>query len=600
MKNIFKHILLIAPAALMLGSCDFLEPYPNGSYNEENYMDYPKIIRGFVDKAYNLRPSSYYATEFIGTDAASDNALYRDENSNMRQFSTGSGVISSNPFASVWSRAYTSIYYCNLFLENNVGLNTHYLVDADSDKALRKALHGDAYALRAWNIYDLLKTFCGIGTDGKMYGVPFSTSPIKSEDIDDSKIVRASFDETVKQILDDCDSALLYIPLSNRDYPGDKPQITPVTGSVRYRNMDQISVYGLKAMTYLLWASPLFCQDNAAATERYRLAAENAAKVLNHKLTKEASLGFDPLAICAWGNANSYDVVYCSHVASSDINDNLYPEKFQGSAGIVPSQNLVDAFPMANGYPITDSRSGYDPTKPYEGRDPRFYANIFYDGSSSRRNNTGDIMYTFNCVSPSGNDAPGVGKTSPSSYYIRKFVSPGYNPFDASVNTGYRFIAFERWEQMCLIFAEAACKCAGPTATIDGLTAKQALSFVRSRSTVDNVPGLGATADPYLDECAANADKFYALVKNEWRICTCFEGYQYYNVRRWTSDPDDLSNVNVEVKGAIITQSGATKSYDLNHTIETKKFNSLWNPLPYMEVRRCSNLVQNKGWENWK
>jgi hypothetical protein len=35
-----------------------------------------------------------------------------------------------------------------------------------------------------------------------------------------------------------------------------------------------------------------------------------------------------------------------------------------------PTQNLVDAFPMVNGYPISDSRSGYDDTDPYYGRDP--------------------------------------------------------------------------------------------------------------------------------------------------------------------------------------------------------------------------------------
>lgn len=40
---------------------------------------------------------------------------------------------------------------------------------------------------------------------------------------------------------------------------------------------------------------------------------------------------------------------------------------------------------MANGYPITDPRSGYDPQKPYDDRDPRFYAAIYYNGSSVLR-----------------------------------------------------------------------------------------------------------------------------------------------------------------------------------------------------------------------
>ena len=62
MKKTYKNLLLIASAMMLLGSCNFLEPYPNGSYNEDNYKNYPKLIRGFVDKAYNLRPQTYYST----------------------------------------------------------------------------------------------------------------------------------------------------------------------------------------------------------------------------------------------------------------------------------------------------------------------------------------------------------------------------------------------------------------------------------------------------------------------------------------------------------------------------------------------------------
>src|SRR5690606_41028008 len=51
-----------------------------------------------------------------------------------------------------------------------------------------------------------------------------------------------------------------------------------------------------------------------------------------------------------------------------------------------PSQEMVDAFGMANGLAITDSRSGYDPEKPYVGRDPRFYAAIRYHGITVSQN----------------------------------------------------------------------------------------------------------------------------------------------------------------------------------------------------------------------
>lgn len=598
MKKYSKNILLAA-VSVLVASCDFLEPYPNGSYNEDNYTDYPKIIRGFIGKAYNLRPVSYWGTELIGTDAASDDAVYRTETNNMRQFSIGSTTMTYNPFNSVWTRGYRGIYYCNRFLENNIGMNTQYLVDQESDQALRRALQGDAYSLRAWYHYDLLKTFAGLGTDGVLYGVPISTEPTDAEGLNPADIKRATFDQTVEQILKDCDSALVYIPYNNRDYPGDKVYLTPVVGSVRYKCFDQVSVWGLKAMTYLLWASPLYCQDPSLAKERYAKAAEFAAMVLRHKLDVEGTLGFDPYASFLWGNGNNYDIILPSAVALSNIDSNLYPMGFKGSALIVPSQNLVDSYPMANGYPISDPRSGYDPSKPYEGRDPRFYATIFYDGSSSKRDN-GDLMYTFNCVYPDGADAPGVGETSPTSYYIRKYIAPTYNPYDANVVKGYGYVALERWEQMCLIFAEAASQSYGPTTQVNGITAKQALAYVRGRATIDGMKGVGAEQDPYLDECAADPDKFLNLVKNEWRITTCFEGIRYYNLRRWSDSFDNLSAVNVDMYGAVITEDEENKSYNLSHFIETRKYSTLCNPLPYMEVRRCPDLVQNVGWENWK
>lgn len=600
MKKIFKNLLLIASAMMLLGSCNFLEPYPNGSYNEDNYKDYPKLIRGFVDKAYNLRPQTYYSTEYIGTDAGSDDAIYTSLNNNMRQFSIGSGTISNNPFSSVWTRDYQAINNVNTFLEDDLGLNTHYLVDPESDQNLKVSLQGDAYALRAWYYYDLLKTFGGEGLDETMYGVPIYTKPLKSSELVNANVKRATLDETVAQILKDCDSALVYIPFNNRDYPGDKPQITPVLGAVRYKCMDQIAVYGLKAMTYLLWASPAFCPDASVANERYEQAAKFAAKVINHKLVKEGTIGFDPKVSLDWCDGNHYDIVYVSNVAANGVSANVYPIGFgEGcSTGIAPSQNLVDAFPMANGYPITDTRSGYDPKKPYEGRDPRFYAQIYYDGAKVKRDNNGDVMYTFDCV---GADAPSVGKTSRTCYYIRKFTYPGYNPKDLNVTKGYTYIAFERFEQMCLIFAEAACQCKGVNASIDGITAKQAISYLRNRSTIDGLEGIGASGnDPYLEECAGDAKKFLELVKNEWRICTCFEGYRYYNLRRWTANHDDLSAINVAVKGAVVSGEVGARSYNLDNELEKKGYPSLWNPLPYMDVRRCKNLVQNKGWENWK
>lgn len=67
-----KHIILILVLGLVCSCKGFLEPLPNGSYNEDNYDEYPKIIRGYVEKAYDLLPAGYISTDYLGGDGLSD------------------------------------------------------------------------------------------------------------------------------------------------------------------------------------------------------------------------------------------------------------------------------------------------------------------------------------------------------------------------------------------------------------------------------------------------------------------------------------------------------------------------------------------------
>ena len=587
-----KYIYTAILTVFALSSCDFLEPFPDGSYNEDNYADYPAIIRGYIDKAYNLRPSTYYNTEYLGMDAASDDMMFRSKSADTRQFSIGNAQMGSFPLAGVWNRDYKAIYYVNLFLKDNIGFKTRYLVDPESNAVLQRCLQGDAFGLRAWYAFNLLQFWGGEGTDGRLLGVYIPTKPFDIEKDDIAEMVRPSYDDCVKQILADCDSALKYLPPANRDQYL-QGESFHVTGAIRYRSLDGAAIKALKARILLTWASPAF--NPAGDATRWEKAARAAKEVIDFKLTGETG-GLDPAASFLWANPNTPEIIFPSNIVQNgDYEKNLYPVGFGGTANIAPSQELVDAFPMANGYPITNPASNYDPAKPYVGRDPRFYASIFYNGCEVYRNQSPyTLMYTFD-TAEGGKDAPGGVSTSPSGYYQKKYISLGWNPNDATVQTAQHCVFFLRWAHMCLMFAEAANNAVGPTTPIDGLTAKQALAYIRNRKvntgTVDE-NGVGTGGDPYLDECCASKAAFDALVKNEWRVETCFEGLRFLNVRRWAKSVDEI---NVPVSGVII--SGTSYNY---HQIEKRSYPSLWLPLPYKEVRIAPNLVQNKGWENWK
>ena len=115
----------------------------------------------------------------------------------------------------------------------------------------------------------------------------------------------------------------------------------------------------------------------------------------------------------------------------------FYPGGFQGNGEIGATQELVDAFPMANGYPINDpaNRGLYNPANPYAGRDPRFYSTIFYNNLQTKKNNTGAKMYIFENWSNGGKDAAGAKSTnSLTNYHIKKFVFMGLNWSDASIS----------------------------------------------------------------------------------------------------------------------------------------------------------------------
>ena len=593
------YLLVLSVTAGFMSACTFLDPLPNGSYNDENFELYPELLRGFVDVVYNeLLPETYLDNYYIPMSCATDDAIYSSPTAAWRIFSSGSAKMLSNPFDTKWRDNYRAINYLNMFLENDRGYNTRYMVAEDSDLALRNCLQGSAYGLRAWMYFDLLRVFGGKAENGELLGVPILTEPTDPKTADASTIERATFDECAEQILKDCDSAYKYLPRNNRDYPGDPQQSIQITGSARYKSLDQIAIDGLRAMVYIFWASPAYNPENDMS--RYDKAARYAAAVIKHKLEVESTLtgGFDPTRGFSWHNVNSPEIIWPSEMRqSSNLETSFYPQQFGGSALVAPTQDLVDAFPMANGYPINDKRSNYDPTHPYEGRDPRFYATIFYNGAQVRRlNNASEVMYTFECAN-GGKDAPGSNEVSATGYYIKKFIYRNWNTNDTTKELGYRCIHFMNWTKMCLIFAEAANKYVGPTDEgTYGYSARQAIAWLRNRPTNDDEPGLGTFGDPYLDECAAEATTFEGLVKNEWRVETCFEGDRYYNLRRWATD---VSEINKPIHMAKNSNQSGLISYEYP-VVETLKYPSLWAPIPYTEIRKCPKLLQNQGWETWK
>jgi len=612
-------VISISGLILLLAiSCkDYLDPYPNGIRTGEDIWKYQDNVQGLITRCYDNMSRNYggnttYGNEGVYLDGATDDAVISSTVNTLHRLATGSITTGQDPFLTYWNRDYQSIYLVNLFLKDRRGYNTRYLIDANLNTLVKRRLQGEAFALRAWFEWDLLQKFGGKGVNGQMLGFPIITEPLDpASEID---YARNTYDECVAQIIKDCDSAYKYLPIAHRDFIATALGYNLLYAGGKYWNrLDGITTRAIKALVYLTWASPRFNPGNVVA--RWDSAASNAKKVIDFKLNVDGTVtnGFNPVTQVNWFNPNFPGIVFASRWVTSNTDMEamermFYPGGFQGNGELGATQELINAFPDKDGYPITDSRSSYVPATPYLNRDPRFYSTIFYNTAQVKKNNTGTLWYTFENwgegPTGAGKDAAGTkSSNSLTNYHIKKFVHMGLNWSDSPINRQPHSKFFIRWAHMCLVFAEAANQVVGPTdATKYGISARTAIQYIRARKTPDGAngisPAVGSDPDPYLIEVAdAGKASFDALVKNERRIETCFEGLRFFDLRRWTTD---LTELNKDVHGAGITQNAdLTFTYNLNSVVEGRSYSSAYLPIPYSEILRMSKLVQNEGWDGW-
>lgn len=603
MKNI-KVFALGTFAVFSLASCEgFLDPYPSAIRDEAYILTSPTAMQGLIGECYEWISTNYNNNEGAYLDCLTDNAVMTSKTDVMSRLAVGIKSPSNDPFQTYWTKDYQGLYNTNLFLKDENGRKLRYMLDPHRNEVLTDRLWGEAYALRAWFEFDLLRKFGGRGTNGELLGFPIITEPLKiwqmtPAEISALDIQRASYEDCVKQIVADCDSAYAYLPIAHRDFLVDNADDLTILGAQNWGRLDGISTVAIKALTYLTWASPRFNPENDM--ERWEKAAEFAKEVIDFKLNVDGAVpgGFDPKKAVNWFDPNSPEIIFGSRYNSGSeaMEKMFYPGSFQGNGSMGATQDLVDAFGMADGYPVGKSPEySYDDQNPYEHRDPRFYSNIFYNGRTVVTGQTGK-SFTFENWIGGKDEAETSSTVSRTNYHIKKFVYMGLNWSESSISRLPHSKFIIRWTHMVLAYAEAANHIAGPTGNVCGLSAKEAISWLRSRSTYDGDPGL--ENDPYLEEISLMGEKaFDRFLQNERRIETCFEGLWFYDLRRWNTS---LSSLNKTLYRPTITKrSNGTFVYEYDTVVENRVFTSGYLPIPYKEMLNMPDLIQNEGWENW-
>ena len=614
----YKYLIIVL-IAFISGSCEkFLESYPNGDRTRDDAFKYQEMIQGLIGRSYDYLVSDYSSKNYNSNETAylecaTDNAVRRSTTDAVVQFAKGELNTGNQAFVrDYWTRDYNAIFLLNLFLKDNRGIKSTVLIKPDLNKLVVRRLQGEAFGLRAWAERDLLKKFGGKELGGsRILGFPIVKEPLDA--FNEINMERNTYDDCVKQIIQDCDSALKYLPIAHRDYLYTSAYLSDkkdFLGSVNWNRVDGMTMYAIKAMTYLNWASKRFNPSNDLS--RWDSVAKYAAKVMSFKQAVAPNGdGYDPSTRVDFNNVYDKSIIWSSRVVENDITMEqiFFPAAANGN-GFAPfgdigaTREFLDAFGDKNGYPISSS-TVYDANKPFDNRDPRFYAVINYNTRTYTPAGSSTVIYTFETWEPDaqglngGKDRAGVGNNVRTNIYVKKFCY-GINWKTSSFSRRPRARFNIRYAHMALAFAEAANQIVGPTGTLYGYSPKAVIGTLRSMKTYEDKVGI-PSPDPYLNSVAsAGKVPFYELIKNERRIELCFEGERFQDMARWTDDIEFNALYNKPVHGIKAVKNGTTYVYDLTWEVENRAYNSAYMPLPYDDILRMNKLVQNEGWDKWR
>ncbi|WP_188746869.1 RagB/SusD family nutrient uptake outer membrane protein [Parapedobacter defluvii] len=517
-----------------------------------NYNNYG-FLAGITDEAQEVRNT------FIGGMAL--------------QWQIGALTPSANPLAGMldYGLWWQGIGHANLFLS--------YIDNANiEDPAKKSRLKAEVQLLRAFFYWELTKQY------GAM---PVVTEPFAPGFAFES-LTRPSFEETVDFIVSDCDAVI-----ANANMP------LRITNASERGRFPKAVAYAIKSQALLFNASPLWNATNEQS-----------------KWQRAADAGRDALqALTVQGDFRLFDDYGNYFIRSQDLGASILDretiheipadagvfsvintipsngELIGTSAGACPSQELVDSYemqatgePAILGYqdsdhlqPIINASSGYDENNPYAGRDPRFYATVFHNGSYyGPINGREHTVETF----IGGRDqllAYAQFTNTRTGYYLKKFYDP--------LIPANQLVQQTRWKkyrlaEIYLNFAEAENEANGP------LGAYEAVNTVRRRADMPDLPA------------GLNQEQMRDRIRRERRVEFAYEEHRFWDVRRWKI----LSETDKLVTGIEIRKQG-DGSFTYQRFV-TERRSAGWQdkyllfPIPLSETNLIPdfNNNQNPGW----
>ncbi|MBO9204786.1 MULTISPECIES: RagB/SusD family nutrient uptake outer membrane protein [Niastella] len=515
-----KFVLIFTLTGYILAGCNksLLDTKPTDRYYESDYWTTPEAVTAGLTACYSsLRGGGTYGSTAVPLweEGASSNVYCYSNDLGFNSIAKGQqspttgGIISSR-----WASCYGGIGRCNTYLVKSE------LVDMGT---LKNRMKGEAYFLRAL-YYNMLQVHYG--------DVPLILDP--PDPATQSDISRTPRAQVVEQILKDLDSAAALLP--NKNATADKGRAT------------KGAALGLKARVLLFEASPLFNTGND--NNKWKIAADAAKAVMNMATASGYALDTDYRLMFLPADENNSEVLFDVQYMYPDQGNSfdLICRQYNSNA---PLLDLVNAYQMKNGLSIKDPASGYDPTKPYNNRDPRLYATIVYPGDTYMNVKVTDSRFALTGY--------GMKKYS---IYDKGVPAAGTSDLkDGQSETNFIIL---RYADILLMYAEAQNEFAGPDATV-----YDNINKIRKRAGMPDIAAI------------YTKDQLRDIIRQERRVEFAGEALYYNDLRRWKTAEVALNATIYNFKGA---------------AIETRKFNparDYWWPVPQTQRDLNPNLSQN-------
>lgn len=556
--KLIKNFFTICMVASVLASCNFMNCDESDDYTLNEIQGSYNRVKQFVNNIYGYLPSDFCSIDGAMQDAATDDAIHVYETSNIQRFVNGTWS-ANNTIDDKFAQYYNGIHDANYYLENMLGLDFKDWEYGDDYEYWMQNYANYEYEvrfLRAYFYFELVKRY---------QNIPLITEVLTQEEANAATPVTS--DAIFDFIISECTELAKVLPVN---YDGFKDK--------EYGRVTKGVALALKARASLYAASPLFNSTNE--NSKWVNAAEAAYELIGNASAYGYSLDTNFANLFDAKNNNSKEAIW---VRPTGENNGFEASNFPmgvtgGKTSTCPTENLVSAFDMADGRSFDWDNEDMK-KNPYEGRDPRFYQTIVYNGLKWPADKPVEIY------EGGSNGLPLLNATT-TGYYLRKYVnnSISFEPGAPTAKAHHNWILF-RYAEVLLNYAEAMANAYGDiNATTEKckMSALEAINAVRGRLGVE-MPPLSTSLTPA---------EFLEKVKHERRVELAFEGHRFWDLRRWKDldESKDIYGIKIVKTGDEITY---TKFLMEQRKIEDKLY---FYPIANAELFKNGNLQQNPGW----